>query len=276
MVVAAICFAVTFVLIRILSDTLHTFQIVLFRAIIAILLLLPWLMRAGLGALSTNRWGMYGMRAIVAYVAMVCWFYALGRMVLADASALQFTMPLWAVILAVLFLGERAGVSRWIATLVGFAGALVIIRPGLIDTNLAALAALVSAALYSGGNIFIKALSRTEDTTAIAFLGFVCSLPLAIPLAIIFWQPTSWSDAPIIVAFGLATVGAQVSLARAMSMADASLLGPVDYVRLPVVAGLGFVLFGEVPDLWAFIGALIIVGSTWYLTAGEARRSRSR
>lgn len=276
MATAALCFAISFVLIRVLSDSLHTFQIVLFRAIIAIVLLLPWLLRAGPRALATTKWGMYGMRAIVAYVAMVCWFYALGRMVLADASALQFTMPLWAVILAVLFLGERAGLSRWVATLVGFAGALVIIRPGMIETNLAAIAALVSAALYSVGNIFIKALSRTENATAIAFLGFVYSLPLAVPLAVYFWQPTSWSDVPIIIAFGLATVGAQVSLARAMSLADASLLGPVDYLRLPVVAAFGFVFFDETPDLWTGAGAVIIVASTWYLTASEARRSRSR
>ena len=155
--------------------------------------------------------------------------------------------------------------------MVGFAGALVIVRPGLIDTGLASIAALTAAAFYSGGNILIKTLSTTDDTMAIAFHGFLFSLPLAIPFAILFWTPINWSAVPAIIGFGLATAAAQISLARALSMADASAVAPADYLRLPAVAILAFLFFDEVPDIWTGAGALIIVASTWYLTVSESR-----
>jgi drug/metabolite transporter (DMT)-like permease len=275
MTFAAVCFAITFALIRHLSDTMHTFQIVLVRSVFGMLVMLPWLLGGGWPKLRTQRWSRYTVRAVVGYLAMVCWFFALSRMALAEATALQFTMPLWAVIFGAFLLREKAGTHRWIAVAIGFAGALLIIRPGYIDAGIASAAALTGAAMYSGGNILIKTLSRTEDSTAIAFHGFSFSLPLAIPLAVLFWQPLVWADLPAILGFALATAGAHVALSRALSLADASLLGPVDYLRLPVVAVLGFLFFGEVPDLWTGIGAVIIVTSTWYLTTGEVRRSRS-
>lgn len=271
MATAAVCLAVTFALIRQLSETMHTFQIVLVRSVFAILVMLPWLCKAGVGKLRTRRWARYSVRAVVAYIAMVCWFYALSRMALADATALQFTMPLWAVLFGVFLLGEQARANRWIVTIVGFLGALVILRPGLIDVELASLAALTAAAFYSGGNILIRTLSTTDDSTVIAFLGFLFSLPLAIPLALLVWIPIAWADMPAVVGFGLMTAGAQIALARALTLADASVVAPVDYLRLPVVALLGFLLYDEVPDMWTCAGALIIVASTWYLTVSESR-----
>ena len=271
MAAAAVFLAGTFALIRQLSETMHTFQIVLLRSLFAILVMMPWLCKVGLGKLRTRRWARYSVRAVIAYIAMACWFYALSKMALADATALQFTMPLWAVLFGVFLLREQARANRWIVTAVGFLGALVIIRPGLIEVELASLAALTAAAFYSGGNILIKTLSTTEDSTAIAFLGFVFSLPLAIPLAVLVWTPIAWSDLPAIIAFGLLTAGAQIALARALAQADASVVAPVDYLRLPVVALQGYIFFDELPDLWAGLGALIIIASTWYLTASEAK-----
>ena len=276
MALSAVCFSVTFALIRQLSDTMHTFQIVLVRSVFGILVMLPWLLGGGWSTLKTRRWPRYSVRAVVGYLAMVCWFFALSKMALAEATALQFTMPLWAVFFGVFLLGERGGVHRWIAMVVGFAGALVIIRPGYIDAGLASAAALTGAALYSGANILIKTLATTENTTAIAFHGFSFSLPLAIPLAVWVWEPIAWADLLPITGFALATAGAHVCLSRALSLADASLLGPIDYLRLPVVAVLGFLFFSEVPDLWTGIGAVIIVASTWYLTIREARRAQPR
>ena len=271
MAVAAIFFGVTFALIRELSEIMHTFQIVLVRSVFGMLVMMPWLISAGMSVLWTQRWRRYSIRAVIGYLAMVCWFYALSVMPLADATALQFTMPLWAVIFGVLWLGEKAKSNRWAVTVVGFIGAVVIIRPGYIDSSLASAAALAGAALYSAANIIIKTLSTTDNTTAIAFHGFSFSLPLAVPLAIWAWQPIGWSNLPLIIAFALATVGAHISLTRALSLADASVVGPVDYLRLPVVAILGFIFFDEIPDLWTGAGAAVIVASTWYLTRSEAR-----
>jgi drug/metabolite transporter (DMT)-like permease len=273
MAAAATCFAITFGFIRALSETLHTFEIVLLRNLLGMLFLLPWLARAGLGALKTTRWKGYSLRAVTGYAAMACWFYALSAMPLGEASALQFTMPLWAIILAVLFLRERANAARWIATIVGFAGVLVVIRPGIIDTSLAALAALAAAALYSGNNIITKTLTRSDDPTAVTFHSFLFSLPFALPPALMVRNGPGWAEAPLILGFGLSTIGAHITLTRALSIADASVVGPVDYLRLPVVVAIGFVFFDEFPDLWTWVGAAIIVASTWYLTVRETREN---
>ncbi len=271
MALAAACFAITFGFIRALSETLHTFEIVLLRNLLGMLFLLPWLFRAGIAALRTSRWKGYTLRAVTGYAAMACWFYALSAMPLGEASALQFTMPLWAILLAVLFLREKVNADRWIATIAGFAGALVVIRPGLIETSLAALAALAAAALYSGNNIITKTLTRSDDPVAVTFHSFLFSLPFALPPAMMVWNGPGWAEAPLIAGFGLATIGAHISLTRALSLADASVVGPVDYLRLPVVVAIGFLFFGEFPDVWTWVGAAIIVASTWYLTIRESR-----
>ncbi|MHA1107982.1 MAG: DMT family transporter [Alphaproteobacteria bacterium] len=269
MVASTVCFALTFGLIRHLSVKFHVFELVLFRALLGIAFMLPWLWRSGIGALRVHAWGHYVLRALIGYVAMVAWYYALSVMVLADASALQFTMPLWAMVLAVLVLGEKAGAHRWTATVVGFAGALIIIRPGFAETGAVALLALAAAALYAACNITTKVLVAGAAPAPVTFNGFIFGLPLALGPAVYNWTMPGWSDAPWLVAFGLATVGAHIALSRALAAADASLVGPVDYLRLPCVAAIGFVFFNEAPDIWTWAGASVIVASTWYLTVSE-------
>jgi drug/metabolite transporter (DMT)-like permease len=269
MAASAVCFSCTFAFVRILAGKFHIFEVVLLRALIGLAFMLPWLARAGLGTLRTRRWRRYALRAAMAYTAMVFWFYALKEMRLADASALQFTMPLWSIVFAVALLREKAGAHRWIATVFGFAGALVIVRPGFVDTSLAAIAVLGSAALYAGTNILTKTLSREDDPTAIAFLSFAFALPFSLPAALTVWVTPDWADAPAIAGFGVVTVGAHVCLTRALAAADASVVGPVDYLRLPCVALIAYALWAEVPDIWTWAGAAIIVASTWYLTLRE-------
>jgi drug/metabolite transporter (DMT)-like permease len=266
---SAVCFSVAFALVRILSETFHVFEIVLLRALIGMAFMTPWLVRVGPGVLKTRRWGRYLVRSAMGYAGMVCWFWALTEIPLAEASALQFTMPLWSILFAVLLLREQAGLHRWLATVFGFAGALVIVRPGFVDTSLASIAVLASAALYAGSNILTKTLSREDNPTAIAFLSFAVALPFSLPAAVTVWVTPGWADAPAIAAFGVVTVGAHICLTRAFAAADASVVGPVDYIRLPFVAIIAYVLWAEVPDIWVWAGAAIIVASTWYLTLRE-------
>jgi len=274
MVASTVCFALTFGLIRYLSVKFHVFEVVLFRALLAIVFMLPWLWRSGVGVLRVHGWVRYIARAVLGYAAMVAWYYALTVMPLADASALQFTMPLWAMVLAVLVLREHAGVHRWSATLAGFAGALIIIRPGFADTGAVALLALGAAALYAVCNIITKTLTSGTTPVAVTFNGFLFGLPLALGPAVYTWTAPGWADVPWLIAFGLVTVGAHVALTRALAVADASVVGPVDYLRLPCVAAIGFVFFSEVPDLWTWAGATVIVASTWYLTVSERRSAQ--
>ena len=180
MVLAALSFAISIGLVRHLSASLTAFEIVFYRQFFGALWLLPWFVRAGPGALRTKRFALYCCRTTAAYTGMLAWYYAITLMLLADASALQFTLPLFCLVFAVLYLKENADPARWVATAVGFAGALVIIRPGFAEVNLGALLALVSAALYAFASIATKALSRTEQTEPMVFYNFILHLPIAV------------------------------------------------------------------------------------------------
>ena len=274
MVIAAFFFASSIGLVRHLSVSFTAFEVVFYRQVFGSLFMLPWLARAGLGALRTKRIGLYCGRTLAGYTGMVAWYYAITLILLADASALQFTLPLFSVIFAVAYLKEIAGPARWLATVVGFAGALVIIRPGFAEVNLGAFLALASAALYAAGNIATKALSRTEATEPIVFYSFVLHLPIAaLPMLFVGTWP-QLADLPWILAFGLVSVAAQWTMTLAFRAADASLLAPVDFLRLTFIAMIGFVFYAEIPEIWTWLGAAIIFAATYVLARHESAQSR--
>lgn len=274
MMMSALCFAATVGIIRQLSATFSIFEIVLFRQALGAILMLPWLARAGIGALRTQRYIAYSFRTLGSYGGMLAWYMAITMMPLADASALHFTLPLFAIILAVVFLKEAAGVHRWVATCVGFVGALVVIRPGFAEVNPAAFLVLCSATLYAATNITTKALAGTESTSANVFYGFLLTVPIAVIPAAMAWTTPTLTEAPLILGFGVCSLGAQWFLTRAYRVADASVLTAVDFLKLPFVAAIGFYLFSEIPDAWTWAGAAIIFSATYYVARREASLAR--
>ena len=274
--VAMMLFSVVPPSVRLLSDTMSPYQIVGIRALAGILVIGGFYMAAGSGwRLKTKRAPAHFLRATANVAGMVLWFWALEYVELAKGIAIHFTMPLFITLLAVLFLGERVGPRRVIALLIGFAGALVILRPGMIEIGNPELAILASAVLYAGATVFIKEMIRTETPAAVTFytnlfMGLWCLVP-----TVICWAPVTMDDAlPIL---GLATAGllAPLLLATAMKFADASLIGAFDFLRLPFTAAFGFALFGEIPDEFVWAGAAVIFASTYYITVREARRARA-
>ncbi len=271
MTAAMFAFTIVTVTIRELMQSFPALEVVLFRSVLGLVFLAPWLYRAGLVELRTRRWGLYLVRAAVLLGAQLTWYFAVSEIPLADATALHFTLPLFGVILAVVVLGERAGPYRWLATAVGFAGALVIVRPGFAAVEPAAVAALVSAGFYAGNGIATKSLLRTEPVNRVLFHGFFLSVVVALIYAPFDWVTPGWQHAPTIATLGVAGFIAQWCSTYAMKLADVSLLAPLDYIRLPFAAILGFVLYLEVPDPWMWLGAAIIVGSTYAVARREAR-----
>lgn len=167
MTAASIAFAAMIILIRHLSAVFDPLQVVFFRNVFGLIAMLPWLAGHGLGALRTRRLGLHALRASIGIVSMICWFTALSLMPLAQATALSFTAPIFASVLAVIFLGEVMRLRRWSATAIGLLGALVIVRPGYSSVEPAALLALASAVLGALSPIFVKVMARTESTGAI-------------------------------------------------------------------------------------------------------------
>jgi drug/metabolite transporter (DMT)-like permease len=275
MSVAAMVFAVMIMLVRYLSDSFDALQVVFFRNIFGAVALLPWFFRQGHGVLATKRFGLHVLRAANGLLAMTLWFTTLASMPLAEATALSFTAPAFTSILAVLVLGEVMRIRRWAAIGVAFLGALIILRPGVEALDPFALLAIVTAVVWGFGTVMIKYMSRTESTEAIVAYMPVLLTPISLVPAMMVWQ---WPDAAqwlAALALGLAASTGHFCLTRALTEADATVVVPVDYLRLPFVALFAYLVFGQTADIWVWLGGGLIAGSAIYIARREATAASS-
>lgn len=271
MIGACLCFASMLTLVRYLSADIHPIQSAFFRNLFGLLALLPWLVRDGLPGLKTRRFGAHLVRAAFGLTAMVCLFLSVSLMPLAEATALTFTAPLFATAGAALFLGETVRIRRWAATVIGFCGTLIILRPGAETLSGGAPVALAAAAFMAAAMLMIKLLSRTESPNAIVFYFGALATPASFVIALFFWTtptPVMWLWFALL--GGVATLG-QVLLTRAFAAADASAVIPFDFARLVFVSVFAYLLFGQIPDLWTWIGAAVIFAAVLYITHRESR-----
>lgn len=276
MTLAAFFFACMFAFVRKLSLTFTVFEVMFYRAAIGMALMWPTLLGGRWVMLRTRRIGLYGFRTIAVYIAMTCLFYGMAHLPLALATSLYFLVPLFTVLFSAWTLAERVGLNRWVAILIGFAGALIIIRPGAMELSLPVIAVLVTAVSLAAGNTAIRALTRTEPTGAVLIYDFILTLPIAAIPAVYFWTMPGWDDLPWILGFGvLGTLGQQCFI-RSLAAAPASAVMPPYYLQLPFVALFAFLWFGEVPAIWTWIGATVICASTYYIAWRESRQHRRR
>lgn len=270
MVLACAFFAVLNALVRHLSAELHPFELAFFRNAFGLVFVLPWLARTGLPGLGTQRMGMHSLRSIVSLASMLCWFTAVSLMPLAEVTALSFTAPLFATAGAALFLGEIVRLRRWAATVIGFAGAVMIIRPGFEAIDFATGLALASAGFISISVLLVKSLCRTERPAVIVFYMAALMTPMSLIPALFVWawpEPLTWAWLALM---GWAATLAHLSLNRAFGLTDISAVLPFDFFRLVFVAILGLVFFDEHPDAWLWAGAAVIFGATLYIAHREA------
>ena len=276
MLVSAAALAGLTGVVRHMSAGLHPFEIAFFRSFFGLLILAPWLMRSGLGVLRTKRLGLYTLRCALGVATMLMWFTAISMVPLADAVALGFTSPLFVILGAALFLGEVVRGRRLGATLCGFAGALIILRPGSGVLDLGAVLVLLSAVTLAGANLSVKELSRTEPVQAIVTYMVIFMVPLTFIPALLVWQtPTPAQLAELVGLAALATLG-NYAMTRAVAVADASAVMPYDYARLPFAALIGFFVFGETSDAATWIGAGVIAVASLYLAHHESKAEQRR
>jgi drug/metabolite transporter (DMT)-like permease len=279
MILASIMVAASAACVRQLSASFSPFELVFLRNLMGTLLLLPWSLRlASRGTLKTTRMPMYLLRTALSYTGMVCVFYALGNMPLGEVYSLLFLVPLITIILAVLLLKERAGSHAWIACGVGFFGALVILRPGIIEVTLAAGAVLYTAVTYAGTNICIKSLSRTDSPVHITIYGNLLALPLAFIPSLFVWRTPGLADIPWIIAMGLFQTLAGLFHARSVQAADARVVQPFNFLRLPASVIFAYFMFAELPSPWTWLGATLIFASSYYVIYREtgSRNQKTR
>lgn len=262
----AILLTVMAVFVKILGHRLHSAELMFWRASIGFLIFAPGLvLRDGLDVIRTKRPFMHLMRGFWGAAGNLCFFYAITHLVLADAMALQFSRPLFMILLAFLFLGEVAGKRRIAVTVVGFVGILIMLRPfgGGFDPD--AIVA-VAGALFGGLVVItIKKLSSTEPTRRIVFYyALYTTLFSAIPAAYVWITPT-WAEFSILLLIGALGITGQSSITHGFTLAEATVTVPFDYMRIVYSAIFGIVLFAEIPTWWSVAGATLIVGSNLYL-----------
>lgn len=274
MLASTVMFGSMAVTIRLASSQLHPFEIAFFRNLFGLVFALPLLLRHGPDLLRTNHLSMYFARCLIGIGSMLCGFWAIVHLPLAEAVSISYATPLFVTIGAVLVLGEVVRIRRWTAVLVGFVGVLLIVRPGATTFSVHTLAALAAAALSGCVAISIKFLSRTEKPDAIVLYTTLLWVPMSLLPAMFVWvwpQGLTWLW--IVLAGFFGTAG-HMLWTRALKLGDASLLTPITFVQVLVVGLYGWLLFDETIDRYTALGAAIILGSNYYIALREARLAR--
>lgn len=272
---STILFSLMHVCVRYLSADLHPFEIAFFRNFLALVFLLPLMLRNGGALLKTLHIKWHLLRAGLNVVAMLMFFYALSITPLAVVQALSFTAPLFATIMAVFLLGEKVRLRRWMAIMIGFTGVLIILRPGVQPIDTGALLVLGSASIWALTMIVIKQLSNTDSPLTItAYVTIFLSILSLIP-ALFFWkwpEGTQWGW--LLFAALTGTLG-QFSLAKAFAYAETSIVLPFDFAKIIWSASLAYLFFGEYVSVYTWVGATVIFGGACYVAIRERQLEKS-
>lgn len=260
--------------VRILSADLHPLEIVFLRQIVVGVILLPWLLRFGIGVMKTNRFTFHLGRGLCQSVSNSLWFWALSLVPLAKVSALSFSQVLFAVVGAIVFLGEKPRLARWIALAVGFVGILVIVQPGAETIGLGIVLVLVSRIFVAANKVISKSLTGTESSaTILAYSAVIISTATLVP-TIFVWQMPAAQDWIWIAAIGAFGFSGQFCMLQAYKLADLGAVEPLGFSRVLWAALFGFLLFGEIPSAGTWIGGALVVLAVSYLARSESMAER--
>jgi len=249
-------------------------QVVFLRNASALLLMLPLLGWRGPSLLQSRAIGLYGVRVFISLISMTAWFYALSLIPMGEITAIGFLSPIFGTVGAILFLGEKVRLRRWSAIIVGFIGAMVMLRPGHAPLGLGQLLALVSA--LSGGLIavLLKRLTSADDPEKIVFITTAMMTPMSLIPALFVWRWPALDLLPVLAVIAVTGVLGHIALMRGFRAIDASLVLAFEFSRLPFVVGIGYIMFGELIDTWTWVGAAIVMASAAYITHREAKVRR--
>lgn len=272
MLASALGFTVMTTLIKFLGSDYPAALQTFYRQAAGFVVLLPLILRRGRAAYATTRPGIMFFRSAAGTLAMILSFYAFQKMPLADANALSFTRTLWLVPLAAFVVRETIGPLRIGAAVVGFAGVLLMIRPGAggdFAVGLPALAMLAASFLFALTITGMKVMTRDHAPSVLLVWAMTLGLIFSIPGAILTWRWPEPVDLALLCAMGVMGTITQGCYIKGMQIGDAAAMAPIDYTRLVFAAVIGFLLFHEIPTVWTLTGAAVVVASTLLITWRE-------
>ena len=264
---------------RTLSGELDTFEMMMYRSFIGLAVVLAVGLSMGkMREVRFDRLPLHFLRNLAHFTGQNLWFYALSLITLAQVFALEFTSPIWVVVFAVLFLGERLTPMRLLAVALGFAGALAVARPGAGGDPVGLALAAASAVGFAGSIVCTKMLTRTETIFGILF--WLTAMQAVMGIVATGWDgDIAWPSAaawPWVALIGCAGLLAHTCLTNALAVAPATVVTPMDFLRLPVIAMVGMLAYGEPLDVWVFLGAALIFGGNYLNIWSESRRIARR
>lgn len=275
MLAATLLFTVMGISARYVSERIHPFEVVFFRLAVGFVLVLPLVASRGLRPFRTERFGLHLLRAVLHVVEMLIYFTGLVMIQYAQAQALTFTTPLFAALLAVLVLRERIRGRNVAALVIGFVGAMIVIRPGFVPVETGSLLILVSALGWAGVILVVKRLTQTDSSITITSWMVVLMSPMALVPALFVWVWPTWQEWILLIVAGLAGTLGQLAVTQAFRVADTTTVLPFDFAKLLWAALLGYLVFAEVPAVWTWIGGALIFASGFYVVLQERREQRS-
>lgn len=269
MLVSTLLFSLMHACVRYLSAELHPFEIAFFRNALALLFFIPLIVKSQGHLLKTDHLKWHLLRATINVIAMMMFFYALAITPLAIVQALSFTAPLFTTILAVFLLGERVRLRRWAAIGIGFAGVLIIIRPGVQPVELGTLLVLGSASIWALTMVIIKRLSDTDTPLTItAYVTIFLTCMSLVPALFVWKTPMGDQWAWLLFAAITGTLG-QLCIAKAFAYAETSIVLPFDFAKIIWGSALGYLFFNEYVSAYTWIGAVIIFSGASYIAIRE-------
>ena len=256
---------------RELASELDTFEIMMYRSLFGVLMVVSIATLAGtLHQINTRNLGLHAMRNLAHFTGQNLWFYAVTAIPLAQVFALEFTSPLWVI------LGEKLTLTRALAAIMGFIGILLVARPDMAGINAGVVTAAGSAIFFALSIMFTKRLTRTQSITCILF--YLTTMQLVFGVVAAGYDGDialpSAEGVKLVVLIGAAGLFAHFCLTTALSLAPATVVVPIDFVRLPAIAVIGMILYGEALDLWVFAGAAIIFAGNYINILSETRPKR--
>lgn len=262
-------------LLRTLSLQLHPMQAQFLRYLAAVLVMLPLIARSGVAAYWPSRVGGQFARGAVHAAGLVLWFTALPHIPLADTTAIGFTGPIFIMLGAYLFFREAMRWDRWLAALIGFAGVLIVVAPGLSGSGgYYSLIMLASSPVFAASFLMTKALTRYERTEVIVLWQAIAVTVLSLPLAVWFWSaPSAWQWVAFL-GTGIMGVTAHYSITRGFAVADISSTQSVKFLDLVWASTMGWLVFSESPSTSTLMGGAVICGSTIWIAHRESRARR--
>ncbi|RCW88825.1 DMT family transporter [Paracoccus lutimaris] len=257
---------------REMAATLSIRQVLFFRALVGLFVIAVFIRGLWPELRQMRQFRLHLLRNIVHFTGQYFWTIGVVLLPLASVFALEFTMPIWVAFFAWAILGERLTRARLLATVGGFFGVLVIVRPGIGIVDPAAGLVLVAAMAYGLSLVLVKQLTRQNSPGAIVAWMILIQLPLGLAAALTDWRPVQAASVPWMLLAGIGALSAHYCMAQALRRLDASVVMPVDFLRVPLAALAGYSIYGEVIDVWVFLGAAIILGANLQAMRAERRR----